>query len=415
MAIRILSFDFDGCLFNETYKNTPYISEADWPANLILKAESDLIVTSNQKLINDICAQNEAEQYTQIITIIGSNRQSFDRDLNNMARNQTGSCFSAIQRINLALKAKFDPFLLTDARHKIASGTSYHQAMETLQKMRDVPLYQLDLKGYPDWLFDESKITIIYAQIHRFAKKNPDETIVFDFYEDRKDILHGINRYFSAYPELIPDNVTLNLNFYDGSEPETQYTLQGTGRIDLAYKATVNQMGEIDLENNQRCKIEVDFISIQPELVTPDRLTSRSYGADRIAITEGTEPMPTVDEAAAATASLSPKFKHLEKDAATEILSGSIDNPYARLSPHSTRFFQEFDTSSEAEEHAPVNYGFNVSKYLERINIYKAREERAPIDPVLSDLHSLILLNTDESPYHDEADSTTSLDNFSTF
>ena len=412
MAIRILSFDFDGCLFNDTYNTTPYISEAKWPANLILKAESDLIVTSNQELIDYINAQNIEEQYTQVITLIGSNRQSFNIDFKNMLSNFTGSCFSAIQQVSSALHAEFDPFLLTDVRHQFVSGTSYKQAMETLQKMRDLPVNQLDRNGHPDWLFDESKISIIYAQMHRIAKKNPNETIVFDFYEDRKDILDGISRYFSAYPELIPGNITLNLNFYDGNDLETQHTLQGTGEIDLAYKATANQMGQIDLESNQRRKSGVDYISIQPELITPASLTARVYSADTIAITERTEPMPIIDEAAA-TASLSPIFEPIETDAATKIGSRSIDNPCARLSPHSPRFFNEFDTGSEARASAPVNYGLNISKFLERINIHIAREQQAPLNQMLKDLYSLSLLsNIDESDFDDEAGSTTSRNDF---
>ncbi len=39
--------------------------------------------------------------------------------------------------------------------------------------------------GHSDWLFDETKATIIYAQMHKIANENPNEEIVFDFYDDR--------------------------------------------------------------------------------------------------------------------------------------------------------------------------------------------------------------------------------------
>lgn len=227
MAIRVLSFDFDGCLFHPKY----------------IKTGDQKIIEHNKALFDKIKEENK--NYTKVYSMVGSNRQSYSIDMTNQIKPGwplTGSCFSAIKTISDYLGAILQPFLMADLYGNLPDGTSLERAIKA------------DYKGeHQEWLFDDTKVTILYAQMHLIAMKHPHEEIIFDFYDDREDILRDISVFYSK-PEnkhLIPPNVNLRLNKYDGNNLTQYAQIKGTtGFIDINFRYTVKEMAEHSCVNS---------------------------------------------------------------------------------------------------------------------------------------------------------------------
>lgn len=224
---RIISLDADLCLYNEHY---------------FLDPESDKrrVIRANQPLLKFILA----EKSDKLILMLGSLRQSNELDKLNSRLNDTESAFIAIQTISEHLNARLDPFLMADVSAGVPPGTAYWKAMDRWY-----------VGAHPAWVeVDETKITLLYAQIQKAAFDYPDETILFDFFDDRSNefetheassppaILEHLKCYFNAYPNMIPSHVTLRLHHYDGGTPTLLFSVQGTGTIDALYNETVKEM-----------------------------------------------------------------------------------------------------------------------------------------------------------------------------
>lgn len=221
MTIRVLSFDFDGCLFHEDYSSN-----------------EQNVIKSNKPFLNRIYQENQ--EFKKVYSLIGSNRQSFSTDYTNAKLNKTGSCFPALQQLSVYLGTSMDTFLLADIFGDLPEGTSFKRATNE------------DEKEHSPYLFDDTKVTVLYAQIHRIANKHPNEEIIFDFYDDRGNGAHGrrvdlleqLKSFYGKYPGLIPTNVTLRLHQYAGKEvnPIANGEIKGTGFIDENYKQTVKEL-----------------------------------------------------------------------------------------------------------------------------------------------------------------------------
>lgn len=227
---RVISLDFDGALFHEKY---------------LLSDDKD-VIKYNMPFLSSL--QQENKQFAKVIGMIGSNRQAFHHDRFNACveivedginYGRRGSCFPAMQRICEYLKIDLDPFLMADLYGDLENGTSFYKALA------DTAGYEnnSDQAQHAIWYFDESKATILYAQMHKIALENPDKKIYFDFYDDRIDILSGLYVFFSKNPGIIPANVNLNLHQYeDGVVLNNSCHIKGTGIIDSNYKNTVKTM-----------------------------------------------------------------------------------------------------------------------------------------------------------------------------
>ncbi|MDR3443124.1 MAG: hypothetical protein P4L65_08915 [Legionella sp.] len=221
MTIRVLSFDFDGCLFNHHY----------------LTSQEKDVLTSNAAFLDKIKQENLT--FTKAYTFIGSNRQSRYVDVINSKKSGSESCFPAIKKVSDFLGTTLDPFILADIYGDAPDGISFAQAIDN------------DYRGaHNTWMFDESKVTPLYAQIHKMANANPNEKIIFDFYDDRgnnilkKQMLEKLNDFFSKNPNLIPSNVTLRLNHYIGWDVTEIATIKGIGFIDVNYRKTVKDLAQ---------------------------------------------------------------------------------------------------------------------------------------------------------------------------
>ena len=260
MAIRILSFDFDGCLFHIKYIET-------FPKD---------VIEQNRVFLDTITRENTEFRstdfaLTDVISFIGSNRQSKAVDDENKfsAGSIRGSCFPAIQQVSDYIGAKLNTFILADIYGDLPDGTSYLRAMD---KTLTNP------KEHAHWLFDETKVTILYAQIHSMGNAYPSAQILFDFYDDREDILFALMKFFTINSELIPNNIILRLTRYVETRITPVATIRGTGLIDPNYRETVKHMADIslaaqrlsfDLAINKGITIKAD------EHVTPALLTHK--------------------------------------------------------------------------------------------------------------------------------------------
>jgi hypothetical protein len=222
MTIRVLSLDFDGCLFHRRYLNS-----------------EEGVVKANLEFLNKLKDENQA--FDKVIAIIGSNRQSYNVELANMFR---GLSFPAVKEVSDYLETKLDTFLLADIYGNLENGTSYELGIKKDYHAK-----------HADWLFDESKVSVLYAQMHKIALENPNEQIVFDFFDDRgngnrtaSDILEWLNEFYTENKTLIPANLTLNLHHYAGDDVTTLFSIKGTGIIDENYKQTVKDMSSIAFE-----------------------------------------------------------------------------------------------------------------------------------------------------------------------
>jgi len=263
MLTRILSIDYDGCLASPKFTNS----------------SEKCIIKSNDILLNYIL--DSSDNFEQTTIFDGSNRQSFNIDFMNSFHHGNGSCFPQTKKIADYLKEKdvkninFDNFLLAD----IYGNLEFGESLKLIEKGPDSEAQ------YSDWVFDDEKITLTYAQIHKSARDNLDKNIVYEFCDDRKDILSNLHAFYSQYPDLLPKNVLLKLNFYNG-EGISQYEIdiKGIGNIDSDFRNTVKIMAVISTEmfsENKRFQMNIEGTSvyfmnpvkIHPSNdVTPDRI-----------------------------------------------------------------------------------------------------------------------------------------------
>lgn len=216
--IRAMSFDADGCVFHSHFKS-----------------KTQNIVEHNQELLDTLTVQNKA--FDKAVTYIGSNRQSYVIDFMNGMRG-TGSCYTAIDALSQSLKAEFCPLLMADIYNALPEGESYTRAVKEGMSRQD----------HKDWIFDDTKATILYAQMHHIANAYHNDDIVFDFFDDKTETLRSLNVFFARNPELIPQNVALRLNKYVGKVQEPKFNIQGSGMIDRQYRQTVIDMAKMYMD-----------------------------------------------------------------------------------------------------------------------------------------------------------------------
>lgn len=66
--------------------------------------------------------------------------------------------------------------------------------------------------------------------MQKAAADHPGEEIIFDFFDDRRDIVTTLKNYFTQYRHMIPKNVKLRLHSYAGEEDVLRASISGTGK-----------------------------------------------------------------------------------------------------------------------------------------------------------------------------------------
>lgn len=222
MPIFALSFDFDNCLSHCAHQGTPIES----------------IVSVNQKFFDNLTNRLATKTIEKQYTLIGSNRQSRQIDALNARSNGNGSCFESIKYVNDYLGATFISLLMADIDKRLEIGCSFNRAID--------PGYT---GSHAEWMFDDSKVRLLYAQIHHVAMLHPNGTIFFDFYDDRPDILDNLISFYGLHKELIPSNVTLTLYHYQGTDTTESKVIAGNGFIDEAYQQTAIDLAHFAADN----------------------------------------------------------------------------------------------------------------------------------------------------------------------
>ena len=257
-SIHVASIDYDGCLSARSHSRIEYYTSANQPLINFMKANKD--------------------KFDKEIVLVGSNRQSLSLDGNLSIFNRNGSCFMATALICKHLNIEFDKFILSDIYLNQESGFTLNEFFKAVEsdklkvELQDQvfdavhfsklyeedqlkPLFQLQ----PGKFFTQDKINLLYAQLQKIASEHPDDQILFDFFDDKEDILNSLDYFFRQYPSLIAENVTLRLFQYKPNvfKPMAHsilnadktisitHGIKGTGNIDFDYYQTVKNMGEI--------------------------------------------------------------------------------------------------------------------------------------------------------------------------
>ncbi|VEB33497.1 Dot/Icm secretion system substrate [Legionella cherrii] len=228
------SFDFDGCFSNEAsaYRLGTKWSEKeiDEQANKNYKSKDEVdraYLEANREIIESFKTGEET------VLLVGSNRQNPEIDFGNGNSSftmlyPTGSVFPRMEAIakELGENTTFNPFLLLDLEFESVEIGKTYSEFNNKDYLNDNGSYkptvtsnQFRVDGFPQQLDDESKVSLLFAQMKLAAMQNPDDDIEFNFYDDRKDIVEGLNKFLNDNPELIPKNVTLNIKAYSGPIP----------------------------------------------------------------------------------------------------------------------------------------------------------------------------------------------------
>jgi hypothetical protein len=215
------------------------------------------------------------------ILLVGSNRQDYYCDKSNADRHQNGSCFEEMVELEAYLQsqqvdAKLAKLLLADIDSGEEPGFSFDRALQ-----KNAANIQ-----HPTWVraWDNSKLRILYAQMHFLASENPDADIEYDFFDDRSGMLQELLEIFQQFPELKPGNVKLNLYHYKGlAEPtllgSCDYSKQPT---DAYWQNNVRLLGSdkycIGMDTGRRVNrlLIPDFISACQLKVLSDHLEQKN-------------------------------------------------------------------------------------------------------------------------------------------
>ena len=166
--------------------------------------------------------------------LVGSNRQTHRIDNDNGVDKKNGSCFPHFKEYG----ERFHRLLAADIQRQKEPGF-------TLEQEADKDKFEYIEDGY--------KRTLIYSQIQAMVelrkknKQSPD--FVFQFVDDKEDILQALKTFFCDNPDFIPEGVTLQLFRYSPekeiSEPEQfDENIHGTGEADANYVNTSNAISK---------------------------------------------------------------------------------------------------------------------------------------------------------------------------
>lgn len=275
--IQVYSLDFDGLLdelslglLNAELANKKY-GERDWAEEI-----------AHSYLLQQIFFA--AQMGHKVILLNGSSRQTVFLDFSNRHTNledfgnvggDAGSCFAFLGVLKKFIKDELakssraasehihlDLFSLDDLYKKQRIGTTFTNALKlpgvcnskgrpTLYNTDAAELDKLHQKAAEEenlsslkYKYDDSKITLLYAQIHHIAQQHPEAKINFNFYDDRPDLCILLHTIYAHWHSLLPRQVKLNIFNYmpelekiKNDEPKFNYLgIQGSGAVDDAYQ-----------------------------------------------------------------------------------------------------------------------------------------------------------------------------------
>lgn len=270
--ILAVSLDWDGSLAHNLAKLKTLATPEEKIQQLLI---------DNESLITSLANQAIDGEYTKLILMIGSNRQSWVIDYYDSHMHPStagsGSCFTFFPYLKDAIEKKiktivetklaslenpklleeklkanqyreklknlpqveFDDYLLADTYHHQEAGqavklanelnadpTAAKQFYDAYQKRKHEFVefqtwIQKELenpKSQAFWLFDHTKISLVFAQMQKLANKYKTATIDYLFIDDSFEIIEALFTFYSKYTELIPNNLSFNWAWYYGEE-----------------------------------------------------------------------------------------------------------------------------------------------------------------------------------------------------
>ncbi len=160
---------------------------------------------------------------SKILLMVGSNRQSHSIEVynHNLKYRLNGYCNRSLlklaHQLNQAVKphdglpiVDIVPYLLADTNDKLPHGESF---CRSLAEQPDCwPSFLKHAEMNADCLLDQWKISLLYAQIHKFACENPGARN-FYFFDDNTEILESLHTFFSFNNGMfMPKGITLHLH-----------------------------------------------------------------------------------------------------------------------------------------------------------------------------------------------------------
>lgn len=286
--VYYLSLDFDSCFaWNlkpkmpgwwgnpKTDKNKANnIERIQW----IKDNEEELIkniLKGNADLFKQVAKEMITGGFTKLCMNVGTNRQDPYRDYWNMLLHGSPSFVPVLEAakkplaeaIKAELAAQKSQQTITleyDRRLIVSTTTSTRQPGDTMLSTPGPSVSDKGVSAIVDLmsqtaeyivnnaregimsLFDKSKITLLYQQMHRARELNPGQT-EFHFRDDSyANILVPLQKFFKDNPDLIPKDMTLHIHHYMHGVTYDQSDLkpiEGTGVADPHYKETMLLVG----------------------------------------------------------------------------------------------------------------------------------------------------------------------------
>lgn len=225
--INLKLYDIDGCLYH-AYKRHSDKTSHGW------------LIPENESFFAAQIEEINKEQYDKVVVAYGTNRQDAITNFSNSARG--GSFTPALPVIQNYLASQLDcevvldPFLMADLYGDREAGESYKNILKneyTKQKG----------EKHAEWVFDHSKVSLIYAHAWRVRQLHPTDEIVIDFYDDTEGILNGLQEFFQDHPDWLPQNIILRISRYKGNSIERiGPDIKGTSEIDERYDWSVRYL-----------------------------------------------------------------------------------------------------------------------------------------------------------------------------
>jgi len=127
--------------------------------------------------------------------------------------------------------------------------------------------------------FTDPELNEMFAlTAHQHNRK--DYPIIFDVYDDRRDILADLNRIYQNKKQqaLLPKNMIIRLNCYSvdsGAHATTLYVIRGTGQLDQRPKETLVKMAKLILRKEKLT--EEDYEGKHPERMFSDFIANPNH------------------------------------------------------------------------------------------------------------------------------------------
>lgn len=243
--------DMDNCALNKAF-----YADAPEPEQRLANKS---IIKTNPLLVKHIASQ----QAEQISGLIASARQDAFTDYMNGAiidrgNTTSGSCCPYMKQFCEEMGVEFDTFMLGDiAGSEI--GNTYKIIMAAIEDgtWNKFPKWKTEPLSFS---IDAFKRNIHFAHFQYIANKNMGEKtdIVYDFFDDSYEVLSESIRFYRKNPHLIPEGMTFNVYYYNGSEaPLLLATIIGIGTPYSNYIEVVKEMtATMDGSYSQREQLE---------------------------------------------------------------------------------------------------------------------------------------------------------------